>query len=65
MSLESGFNIVSEPLDTNLPELTALEFFRQLHQQEAVPGWVTVRGFEQILVHTAESERDAVLSYFN
>lgn len=65
MSLNAGFNIVTEPLDPELEELSAVEFFRRLHHGQSVPAWVTVRGFERLLYHTAESERDAVLSYLN
>lgn len=65
MSLEAGFNIVSEPLDPSLPEVTAIEFFRRLHHGEEVPGWVTVRGLEDVLAHTISSERDQTLSYLN
>jgi hypothetical protein len=65
MSLKAGYNIVSEPIDSGLPAVSAVEFFRRLHHGADVPGWVTVRGLEDVLAHTAEQERDATLSYLN
>lgn len=65
MSLRAGFNIVSEPIDAGLPELTAVEFFRRLHHETAVPEWVTVRGLETLLSYTAENEREPTLAYMN
>jgi hypothetical protein len=62
MSIQPGFNVVTEPVVETESELTVFEFFRALKQDEAVDAPVTVTHLDRLLVDTIADERDEVLA---
>ncbi|AKH97513.1 hypothetical protein [Halanaeroarchaeum sulfurireducens] len=61
MPLRPGYNIVSEPVAETNSSLAALEFFRQVANNESIETPVTVTGLEDLLYNSAENERSDVL----
>lgn len=62
MSIQPGFNVVTEPVAETESELTVFEFFRALKQDEEVDAPVTVTHLDRLLVDTIADERDEVLA---
>lgn len=62
MSIQPGFNVVTEPVAETDSELSVFEFFRALKQDQEVAAPVTVTGLDRLLVDTIVDERDAVLT---
>lgn len=62
MSIQPGYNIVTEPVAETDTELTALEFFRQLTIDAEIQTPVTVTHLETLLLDTAEDDRSEVLA---
>ena len=61
MSLQPGYNIVTERVADTDNELSALEFFRKIAADEDVEPPVTVTRLEDLLYHVDEQERSEVL----
>lgn len=59
MSLESVYNIVTEPVEDNLDEYTALEFFRACASNSPLPTRLTVKHLGDFLLH-AENREDLI-----
>lgn len=51
MSLESIYNIVTEPVEDDLDEYTALEFFRACASNSSLPTRLTVTRHGDFLLH--------------
>jgi len=62
MSIQPGFNVVTEPVAETESELTVFEFFRALKQDAEVAAPVTVTHLDRLLVDTIADERDEVLA---
>jgi hypothetical protein len=62
MSIQPGFNVVTEPVAETESELSVFEFFRALKQDASVDAPVTVEGLDRLLVDTIADERDEVLA---
>ncbi|GAA0541224.1 hypothetical protein ABNG02_13970 [Halorubrum ejinorense] len=62
MSIQPGFNVVTEPVAETGSELTVFEFFRALKQDKEVDAPVTVTHLDRLLVDTIADERDEVLA---
>lgn len=61
MTLQPGYNLVSDdPAETDA-ELAALTFFRRCTGDESLPSSVTVTGLEDFLYHADADEREAVV----
>lgn len=55
MSLKPIYNIVTEPVDDDLEEYTALEFFRACATNETLPTRLTVTNLGDFLLHADDS----------
>lgn len=61
MTLQQGYNIVTDPVADTPNELTALEFFRQLSADNPVDTPVTVTGLEDLLYNATEDSRPKIV----
>lgn len=61
MSLNAGYNLVTERVEETEQELPALEFFRYLARDESVPSRVTVAKLEDFLFRAADDDIDATV----
>ena len=62
MSLQPGYNIVTERIAETDDELGALAFFRAVAADEAIETPVTVTGLENLLFHADEGSREDIVS---
>jgi hypothetical protein len=62
MPLYQRYNVVPDPVEVDLPEMSALQFFRTVAADESLPARVTVRGLERLLLHLDSEERTAALA---
>jgi hypothetical protein len=58
MTLQAGYNLVTERIEDTEEEIPALAFFRQLADDGTLPPRVTVTDLEDLLYHTDEDELD-------
>ena len=58
MSLNAGYNLVTERIEDTEEELPALAFFRQLASDGTLPPRLTVTQLEDLLYEASEDERD-------
>lgn len=58
MSLDAGYNLVTERIEDTEEELSALAFFRRLESDGTLPPRLTVTRLEDLLYETDEAERD-------
>lgn len=61
MSLNAGYNLVTDRVEDTETELPALAFFRRLAGDESLPPRLTVTGLEDLLYHTDDDELDAAV----
>jgi len=61
MPLYQRYNVVADPIEEDLPELSALQFFRTVAADEDLPARVTVRGLERFLLYLDAEERTLAL----
>lgn len=64
MSLQPGYNIVTEAVAETDTELTALEFFRKLIWNAEIETPVTVTHLDTLLLDTDEGDRGDMLARF-
>lgn len=64
MSLKPIYNIVTSPVTGDLPEYTALEFFRSCANNDALPTRITVTHLGRFLLHTGD-ERSNLIRYLH
>ena len=62
MSLQPGYNLVTEQVAETDAELTVFEFFRALERDVGVDSPVTVTQLDRLLVDTIEDDREEVLA---
>ncbi|MFC7226800.1 hypothetical protein N0B31_05240 [Salinirubellus salinus] len=62
MTLRPVYNVVTEPEEDDLPEYTALAFFRACAADEELPTRLTVTDLDQFLYRAVTDERTAVIS---
>ena len=62
MSLQPGYNIVTERIAETEDELGALAFFRAVAADVLVETPVTVTGLENLLFHADEGNREDIVS---
>jgi hypothetical protein len=58
MSLNAGYNLVTDRVETTKKEMPALAFFRRLEGEESLSPRLTVTGLEDLLYQTDENELD-------
>jgi len=58
MSLNAGYNLVIDPVETTEEEMPALTFFRRLEGKESLPSRLTVTALDDLLYQTDEDELD-------
>ena len=58
MSLNAGYNLVTDRVETTEEEMPALAFFRRLEGEESLSPRLTVTGLEDLLYQTDENELD-------
>jgi hypothetical protein len=58
MSLNAGYNLVTDRIEDTEEELPALAFFRRLANDGTLPPRLTVTRLEDLLYETDEDERD-------
>lgn len=58
MSLNAGYNFVTERVEDTQKELPALAFFRRLANDRSLPTRLTVTQLEDLLYETVANERD-------
>ncbi|SDY36017.1 hypothetical protein [Halobellus clavatus] len=58
MSLNAGYNLVTDRIEDTEEELPALAFFRRLANNGTLPPRLTVTRLEDLLYETDEEERD-------
>jgi len=58
MSLNAGYNLVTDQIEDTEEELPALAFFRRLANDGTLPPRLTVTRLEDLLYETDEDERD-------
>ena len=58
MSLNAGYNLVTDRVETTEEEMPALEFFRRLESEESLPPRLTVTALEDFLYQTDKDELD-------
>ena len=58
MSLNAGYNLVTDRIEDTEEELPALAFFRRLANDGSLPPRLTVTRLEDLLYETDEDERD-------
>lgn len=61
MTLQQGYNIVTDTVADTPNELTALEFFRAVAADETVATPVTVTGLEDLLYNATEDSRTKIV----
>ena len=61
MSLQPGYNIVTERVADTETSMAALEFFRHAAADDPINTPVTVTGLDDLLYNAAEGERNDVL----
>lgn len=61
MSLNAGYNLVTDPVEDTEEELPALAFFRRLANDGSLPPRLTVTRLEDLLYETDEDERDTAV----
>lgn len=61
MPLYQRYNVVPDPIEMDLPEMSALQFFRTVAADEDLPARVTVHGLERLLLYLDGKERTAAL----
>lgn len=61
MALYQRYNVVADPIEDDLPELTALQFFRSVAADEEIPARLTVRGLERLLLYIDSEERNTTI----
>ncbi len=61
MSLQPGYNIVTERIAETNTDYTALEFFRALADDEQISTPVTVTELDRLLYHASEADRDEIV----
>lgn len=62
MSLQPVYNVVNDPVEDDLPEYTALSFFRACATSESLPTRLTVRHLDHFLHHVDPEERTDVIA---
>ncbi|MFC6835185.1 hypothetical protein [Halomarina ordinaria] len=62
MTLQQGYNIVTERLIETDSELGALSFFRALASNDAIETPVTVTSLEDLLYNASGDDRSAILA---
>jgi len=63
MTLQPGYNLVTDPVEDLSDEYGALEFFRAVATDEDLPPRLTVTGLAELLYYAAPDNRDAAISY--
>ncbi|RZH69254.1 hypothetical protein [Natrinema altunense] len=58
MSLNAGYNLVTDRIEDTEEELPALAFFRRLATDGSLPPRLTVTGLEDLLYESDENELD-------
>ena len=58
MSLNAGYNLVTDRVEATEVEMPALAFFRRLANSDSIISRVTVTGLEDLLYQTDEEELD-------
>jgi len=58
MSLNAGYNLVTDRIEDTEEEFPALAFFRRLANNRTLPPRITVTRLEDLLYETDEDERD-------
>ncbi|WP_225334478.1 hypothetical protein [Halomicrobium urmianum] len=58
MSLNAGYNLVTDRVEDTQEEMPALAFFRRLAGEGSLPPRLTVTGLEDLLYQTDEGELD-------
>jgi hypothetical protein len=58
MSLNAGYNLVTDRVETTEEEMPALAFFRRLESEETLSPRLTVTALEDLLYQTDENELD-------
>ena len=58
MSLNAGYNLVTNRIEDTEEEVPALAYFRRLASDEALPPRITVTGLEDLLYQTDKDELD-------
>jgi hypothetical protein len=61
MSLNAGYNLVTERIEDTDEEMPALAFFRRLAGDESIPPRITVTNLEDLLYQTDEQELNDVV----
>jgi hypothetical protein len=61
MSLNAGYNLVTDRVGETETELPALAFFRRLAADDSLPSRLTVTGLEELLYHAADDDVDATV----
>jgi limonene-1,2-epoxide hydrolase len=61
MTLQQGYNIVTDPIADTPSEITALEFFRAVAADDTVETPVTVTGLEDLLYNATEDSRTEIV----
>lgn len=62
MSLQPGYNLVTERVGDTDTELGALEFFRRATADEPIDSFVTVTGLEDLVYNADANDRSTVIS---
>ena len=62
MSLQPVYNVVNDPVEDDLPEYTALSFFRACAVDESLPTRLTVCHLDHFLHHADSDERTDVIA---
>lgn len=60
MPLNTVYNVVTEPVDDSLDEITALEFFRACAKDENLPTRLTVRHLGDFLRYAGEEKTELI-----
>lgn len=58
MSLNAGYNLVTDRVEDTEAELPALAFFRRLVGDDSIPSRLTVTNLEDLLYEADEDERE-------
>lgn len=61
MSLNAGYNLVTDRVEDTEEEMPALAFFRRLASDESLPPRVTVTGLEDLIYQSDTDELDDVV----
>jgi hypothetical protein len=60
MPLKTVYNVVTDPVDDSLDEITALEFFRACVKNEDLPTRLTVRHLGDFLRYAGEEKSELI-----